>query len=129
MSAKGLRRIPHRRQLRYSITWSARASRSGGTARPSAFAVLRLMTNSYFRRLHRAFDPAGIGQWAALHPVASTGDGIVTECFDRGSKGLQKQVVGYGIDDPNRRTQATSSFLYLAFVTPKWSAIRLPGKG
>ena len=31
----------------YSITSSARASRLSGTVRPSAFAVLRLMTNSY----------------------------------------------------------------------------------
>src|SRR5262249_45976081 len=32
----------------HSITSSARASRIGGTSRPSAFAVFRLMTNSYF---------------------------------------------------------------------------------
>src|SRR5262245_30446759 len=31
---------------RYSITSSARASTDGGTSRPSAFAVLRLMTSS-----------------------------------------------------------------------------------
>src|SRR5262245_51640772 len=31
----------------YSITSSARASRVGGTSRPSALAVLRLMTSSY----------------------------------------------------------------------------------
>ena len=31
----------------YSITSSARASSDGGTVRPSALAVLRLMTNSY----------------------------------------------------------------------------------
>jgi hypothetical protein len=31
----------------YSITLSVRASRAGGTARPSALAVLRLMTSSY----------------------------------------------------------------------------------
>ena len=31
---------------RYSITSSARVSSEGGTARPSAFAVLRLITNS-----------------------------------------------------------------------------------
>jgi hypothetical protein len=31
---------------RYSITSSARAISAGGTVRPSAFAVLRLMTNS-----------------------------------------------------------------------------------
>ena len=30
----------------YSITSSARASREGGTVRPSAFAPFRLMTNS-----------------------------------------------------------------------------------
>src|SRR5215472_3049556 len=32
----------------HSITSSARASRVGGTSRPSALAVLRLITNSYF---------------------------------------------------------------------------------
>src|SRR5258707_13897247 len=32
----------------HSITSSARASRVGGTSRPSAFAVLRLITSSYF---------------------------------------------------------------------------------
>src|SRR5215211_566765 len=32
----------------YSMTSSARASSAGGIARPSAFAVLRLMTISYF---------------------------------------------------------------------------------
>src|SRR5215468_1044157 len=32
----------------YSITSSARASSVGGASRPSAFAVLRLMTSSYF---------------------------------------------------------------------------------
>jgi hypothetical protein len=31
----------------YSITSSARASSIGGTSRPSAFAVLRLITSSY----------------------------------------------------------------------------------
>ena len=31
----------------YSITSSARASSVGGTSRPSALAVLRLMTSSY----------------------------------------------------------------------------------
>ena len=31
----------------YSITSSARASTEGGTVRPSAFAVLRLITSSY----------------------------------------------------------------------------------
>jgi hypothetical protein len=30
----------------HSITWSARASNDGGIVSPSAFAVLRLMTNS-----------------------------------------------------------------------------------
>src|SRR6266511_4915300 len=34
------------RALRYSITSSARASRLSGTVRPSALAVLRLMTSS-----------------------------------------------------------------------------------
>ena len=40
----------------HSITSSARASSEGGTVRPSALAVLRLITSSYFvRRLHRKF--------------------------------------------------------------------------
>jgi hypothetical protein len=33
--------------IAYSITSSARVSSDGGTSRPSAFAVLRLMTSSY----------------------------------------------------------------------------------
>ena len=39
------------RLLSYSITSSARASTAGGIVRPSAFAVLRLMTRSNLRRL------------------------------------------------------------------------------
>src|SRR5262245_55296966 len=35
------------KQCAYSITSSARASRVGGISRPSALAVLRLMTSSY----------------------------------------------------------------------------------
>src|SRR6516225_9609952 len=37
-----------RSTFHYSITSSARASRLSGTVRPSAFAVLRLITSSYF---------------------------------------------------------------------------------
>jgi len=33
---------------RYSITSSAQASNEGGTARPSAAAVFKLIINSYF---------------------------------------------------------------------------------
>ena len=33
--------------MAYSITWSARASSAGGTVRPSALAVLRLIASSY----------------------------------------------------------------------------------
>ena len=43
-------RVPptHRsKRFLYSITLSARASSIGGTVRPSALAVLRLITNSY----------------------------------------------------------------------------------
>ena len=35
------------KESRYSITSSAPASSDGGTVRPSAFAVLRLIANSY----------------------------------------------------------------------------------
>jgi hypothetical protein len=47
--ARGSQRACHQRLQRaaavgYSITWSARRSSDGGTVRPSAFAVLRLMT-------------------------------------------------------------------------------------
>ena len=38
----------------YSITSSARASNVGGTVRPSALAVLRLMTGSYLVGAERA---------------------------------------------------------------------------
>src|SRR5262245_26342567 len=44
----------------YSITSSARASSVGGTVKPSAFAVLRLMTSSYL-------VGACTGRWAASH--------------------------------------------------------------
>src|SRR5437762_13398975 len=40
--------LMHRSETRlYSITSSARASRDGGTVRPSALAVLRLISSSY----------------------------------------------------------------------------------
>src|SRR5262245_8441897 len=39
--------------VNYSSTSSARASKVGGTMSPSSFEVLRLMTSSYGRRLHR----------------------------------------------------------------------------
>jgi len=42
-----LRRNASQQTEPYSITSSARASSIGGTSRPSALAVLRLMTNSY----------------------------------------------------------------------------------
>jgi hypothetical protein len=42
-------RLKHRsKEPRYSVTSSARASSVGGTVRPSALAVLRLMTSSNF---------------------------------------------------------------------------------
>src|SRR5262245_51902804 len=41
----------------HSITSSARASSVGGTSRPSAFAVLRLITNSYL-----------VGAWTGRSP-------------------------------------------------------------
>ena len=40
-------RARHRCRDKASITSSARASSAGGTSRPSAFAILRLMTSSY----------------------------------------------------------------------------------
>ena len=41
--------LAHRgKQQNYSITWSTATSKDCGTARPSAFAVLRLMTSSNF---------------------------------------------------------------------------------
>jgi hypothetical protein len=40
--------LKHRKKTRHSITSSARASRFCWTLRPSAFAVLRLTTRSYF---------------------------------------------------------------------------------
>ena len=49
MSALGQKRTHAPQQKgRYSITSSARARRDGDTVRPSAFAVLRLMSSSYF---------------------------------------------------------------------------------
>src|SRR5947207_812531 len=46
----------------YSITSSARASSVGGIASPSAFAVLRLMTNRYL-------DACSTGSSAGLAPL------------------------------------------------------------
>src|SRR5262245_29010878 len=43
----GMSALGQKRTSPYSITSSARASTAGGTARPSALAVLRLMTSSY----------------------------------------------------------------------------------
>jgi hypothetical protein len=43
-----MRSWPRWSSTRYSITWSARTSTDCGTVSPSAFAVLRLMTNSNF---------------------------------------------------------------------------------
>jgi hypothetical protein len=49
MSALGQKRTHAVQQEdRYSINSLARASTAGGIARPSALAVLRLITNSYF---------------------------------------------------------------------------------
>jgi hypothetical protein len=49
-------------QHRYSITSSARASSAGGTVRPRALAVLRLMTNLYV-------DACSTGKSAGLAPL------------------------------------------------------------
>src|SRR5262249_11108243 len=46
----------------HSITSSARASSVGGTSRARAFAVLRLITNSYF-------TGACTGRWAGFSPL------------------------------------------------------------
>ena len=48
LSAGKFHRGPSFSHTIHSITWSARASRLGGISRPSALAVLRLMTSSYF---------------------------------------------------------------------------------
>src|SRR5262245_34449945 len=45
---RAAKQCDERAPLHHSITSSARASSVGGTSRPSAFAVLRLMTSSYF---------------------------------------------------------------------------------
>jgi hypothetical protein len=42
------RPITNTRRFTYSMTWSARSSSDGGMVSPSAFAVLRFMTNSNF---------------------------------------------------------------------------------
>jgi hypothetical protein len=73
---------------RYSITSSARASNVGGTSRPSALAVLRLMTKLILgRRLHRK-----VGRLLALEDaidiacgksVLADGIGPVGKAFGR----------------------------------------------
>ena len=46
---KAMSALPPKADIRfYSITWSARDSIDCGTERPSALAVLRLITSSYF---------------------------------------------------------------------------------
>jgi hypothetical protein len=40
--------LPRLAAVPHSMTWSARPSTDGGIVRPSAFAVLRLMTSSNF---------------------------------------------------------------------------------
>ena len=76
--------------LFYSITSSARASSIGGTSRPSALAVLRLITSSYLVGAHRqvgrflaledAIDVAGrkpvlVWQIGPVGDQAAAGDG------------------------------------------------------
>jgi Universal stress protein family len=55
-SSRTLRRAPAQRRTstRYSMTWSARPCTDGGIVKPSALAVLRLMT-----RLQRSFCRTG----------------------------------------------------------------------
>jgi hypothetical protein len=48
ISAMAISRLMQCSKSRYSITSSARASNIGGIVRPSAFAVLRLMTSTKF---------------------------------------------------------------------------------
>ena len=63
----------HRSKQRlYSINLSAATSRPGGTVRPSALAVLRLMLSSYFRRrLHRQ-----VYRLSAFEDAINVGDGL-----------------------------------------------------
>src|SRR5262245_7926135 len=83
----------------HSITSSARASRVGGNSRPSAFAVLRLITNSYFvgactgrsagfLALQDAVDVAGSAPILVDHfrPVSDQAalGGHIAEGIDRG---------------------------------------------
>src|SRR6516162_1368300 len=67
-------------QSSYSITSSARASTEVGRSRPSAFAVLRLTTNSYFvgtcTGRSAAFSPLRItsGEAVLVNPITSVSD-------------------------------------------------------
>ena len=54
------RKKPRAKINPYSITLSAVASRFGGTVRPSALAVLRLMSNSYFDSCSTGRVPGGV---------------------------------------------------------------------
>ena len=63
VTAHAMNGLMHRNKQRlYSITSSARASRMAGSSRPSALAVLRLMTNSNF-------DACSIGSSAGVAPL------------------------------------------------------------
>jgi len=67
-------------QSSYSSTSSARASTEAGRSRPSAFAVLRLTTNSYFvgtcTGRSAAFSPLRItsGEAVLVNPITSVSD-------------------------------------------------------
>ena len=90
----------------HSITSSARASSGSGNVRPSALAVLRLMTNSTFGRLHdrqvgglfALENPAGIdaGQTISIGNVATVahqaaGGGELAHPIDRGHRVARRQ--------------------------------------
>ena len=85
-------------RVHYSITSSARASSNGGTVRPSALAVFKLITSSTLtdlldRQVGRCFAVENAGDIAAFQAVGSgqavsvtdqaAGDGKFWVCRDR----------------------------------------------
>ena len=89
--------------LHYSITWSARASSVGGTVRPSALAVVRLMISSTFvALLHRQ-----VGRFLALENSAGVDADLSEQVRKTGT--VAHQAAGRG--EPVNLTGASKGWL------------------
>ena len=94
----------------HSITSSARASSVGGTSRPSAFAVLRLITNSTF-----------VDCWLAVAEFESRRHRL------RNGKGVGRRLL-YLVTSPFR-VGASRCRMYSAGYTTTWVDVFAIGRG